>query len=178
MLRSKLKKAVVATGLVAAIATSVNAAADNEIIITGTVSSSVVVGFADVSGQAANTGLFVGADIDVGTVLPGADFTTVSNSIYVKTNHTGGIGMTITDSAAAAGVLKDTLAVGADIPVTYTLNGAGYTVGTTGSVTITTGINDGTGALANPFIVNPDAAAADQSVGTYTATLNVAIAAL
>jgi len=173
-LKSLLNKVALAAGVVALSMSSVNGAADNEIIITGDVSSSMVVGFADVSGEAAAAGRFVGADIALGTVLPGADFTTSTQNIYVNSNSATGVQIKVDDAAVGAGVLVN----GANtIPVAYSFGSTGaYTVdsGTYVSLTATTSAGS---AIEDTFIINPDVTAGGQAVGTYSVTLNVTVAA-
>ena len=175
-MKSIVKKALVTIGLVSAIATTANAAAANdEIEITGTVTTAMVAGFSDVSAETGTAaGLFIAADINLGAELPGATWAADTSAIFVKTNSASGVSMTITDAGAAAGVLK--LAGGADVPVTYSLMGAGYVVDTDGAVSLCAAPNDGTVTVGD-FVVTPDALAADQAGGDYTVLLNVVLAA-
>ena len=171
-MKSILSKAVATIGLVSVMASSANAVAlDNEIFITGAVSTTVVVGLVDVSGGGTND-TFVGADIDLGTVAANGTFAPQSFDVYVLTNNAAGVAMTITN-AGAAGVLTGP---GANIPVAYSLEGAGYTVDTTGAVTIAAGTSDGA-TSESTLVVTPAQVAVDQVAGTYTATLDVTVAA-
>ena len=172
-MKSILNKMLVTIGLVSAIAISANAAAgDNQIIITGDVSTTVVVGFADVSGGGTND-TFVGQDIALGTVAANGTFAPQTFDVYVLTNNAAGVSMAITN-LGAAGVLTGP---GVSIPVTYSLEGAGYTVDTTGAVNIVTTTSNGS-TIESAFVVTPDAAAVDQVAGTYSTTLDVTVAAL
>ena len=174
-MKNILNKLVMTAGVIALSATSINAAADNTIVITGDVSASVVVGFADVSAEAANAGRFVSTpDIDLGAVLPGADFTTVTRDIFVNTNSTTGASITLTDASTNAGALMN----GANtVPVAYSFTNTGaYTVGTTGAVALNAGVNAGSVAV-DTLTINPDVTAGGQAVGTYSTTLTVVIAA-
>ncbi len=163
------------SGLITLGATSANAAADNTISISGVVSSSVVVGFADVSAEAANAGRFVSTpDIDLGTVLPGGDFTTVTRDVYVNTNSTTGASITLTDGTGNAGALMS----GANsIPVAYSFANTGaYTVGTTGAVALNAGTSNGS-VIVDTLTINPNVTAGGQALGTYSTTLTVTVAA-
>ncbi len=160
-----------AVAVVAALGLMPVSAADNQIIINGTVGTVSVVGFQDVSAETTD-GLFVGATLDLGTAAPGADFTTLTKDIYVLTNNSAGVAITLTDAAASNGDLQGP---GANIPVVYSLMGAAYTLGV--QKTLTTTPKDGTTTVGT-FVANPDPAAADQTPGTYTVTLNVAVTAL
>ena len=173
MIKSILKKALVATGLVAAIATTVNAASDDTIVITGTVSDSMVVGFQDVSGEVAAAGRFVGADVALGSVLPGSTWTAQTKNIYVNTNSATGVSMTLNDAAGAAGVLSGT---GADVAVAYTLMGGAYTVDSGVAVSLV-GAADAGSVSVGDLVITPAATDGAQTVGTYTVTLNVVLAA-
>ena len=173
MLKDIMKKALVATSLVGMIATSVNAAADDTIVITGTVSDSMVVGFQDVSAEAASTGRFVGADVALGAVLPGSTWTAQTKNIFVNTNSTTGVKMTIDDAAGAAGVLQGP---GANVAVTYNLMGAGYTVDSGTAVSLVA-VADAGSVSVGDLIITPAATGGAQTVGTYTVTLNVTLAA-
>ena len=173
-MKNVLSKALATIGLVSMIATAANAAADNEIIITGDVSTTVVVGFADVSGGGTND-TFVGEDIALGTIAAGATFAPQTFNVYVLTNNAAGVSMTITDGAG--GIAGELQGAGVDIPVTYSLEGATYTPGTTGAVNIVTTVSDGA-TSESAFVVTPDAAATSQTAGTYTTTLNVTVAAI
>lgn len=173
MVKDYLKKALVGAGLVSAMVASLNAAADDTIVITGTVNSSMVVGFADVSAEAASAGRFVGADVALGSVLPGAAFTESTQPIFVNTNSATGVKMKLDDAAAAAGVLQG---AGANIPVTYTLMGAAYTVDS-GSYVSLVGTTDAGSVSVGDLVITPAATAADQATGAYTVTLNVTLAA-
>ena len=176
MLKSIFKKAVLTIGLVSAIATSANAAADDSIVITGMVTDSMVVGFADVSGEATAAGRFVGADVALGSVLPGTAWTPTTKNIYVNTNSATGVKMKLDDAAVAAGVLKDVAAVGADVAVAYTLMGAAYTVDSGAYVSLIGAANAGSVSVGDLVITSAVTDAA-QAVGTYTVTLNVTLAA-
>ena len=175
-MKNILNKAIMAIGLVSMIATSANAAAGNDQIeITGTVTTSMVVGFQDVSletGTAA--GLFIAADINLGSKLPGETWDINTQNIYVKTNAANGVSMTVTDNVAAAGVLK--LAGGVDVPVVYNIMGAGYSVDVDGPVSLCVAPNDGTVSVGD-FVATPAALAGDQAGGDYTTLLNVLLSA-
>lgn len=171
-MKSILNKMLVTIGLVSAIATSANAAAgNNQIIITGDVSTTVVVGFSDVSGGGTND-TFVGEDIALGTIAANGTFGAQTFDVYVLTNNAAGVSMAITGSLAGA-----LTGPGANIPVTYSLEGAGYNVGTTGAVNIVTTVSDGA-TIESAFVVTPDQAATNQAAGTYSTTLDVTVAAL
>ena len=175
-MKSILTKALVAIGLVSAIATSANAAAANDtIVITGTVTVSMVAGFSDVSGQTGTAaGLFIGEDVALGSKLAGETWVAQTKNIFVKTNSATGVKMTLTDAdAGQAGVLQ--LAGGADVAVGYNLMTAAYTVDTTGAVSLVAGPNAGTVSVGD-LVITPAALAADQAGGDYTTTLNVTLA--
>lgn len=170
-----LNKIALATGVALLSLSSVNGAADNTIEISGDVSSSVVVGFSDVSGAAANAGLFDGsaATIALGAVLPGADFTTSVQNVFVKTNSATGASITLTDGSANAGALMNGVET---IPVTYTVGVTPYVVGTTGAVSLNAGTDAGSVAVTT-FTINPDVTTGVQVPGTYSTTLTVVVAA-
>ena len=173
-MKSLLNKVAVAASVMVLGVSSANAVAlDNEIYLTGVVSEDTVVGFADVSGEAAAANRFVGVDLDLGSTLAGAAFAVSTSPIFVRTNSATGASMTVTDSAAAAGVLSGP---GADIAVTYTLMGAPYVVDTTGAVSLVATTNAGSVTVGD-FVATSAATGGAQVVGTYTATLNVTIAA-
>ena len=174
-MKSLLNKVAVAAGLVVLSMSSVDAAADNEIIITGDVSSSMVVGFGLVDGEAAAAGRFVGADIALGAVLPGADFTTSVQNVYVNSNSTTGVKIKIDDAVPAnAGVLVNGVNT---IPVAYSFGSTGaYTVDSGTFVSLTATTTGGT-AVEDTFTIDPAVTAGGQAVGTYTVTLNVTVAA-
>jgi len=173
MVKGYFKKAVVAASLVSAMSTSLIAAADDTIVITGTVSDSIVVGFTDVSAEATAAGRFVGADIALGSVLPGDTWAAVTKNIFVKTNSATGVKMKLDDAAAAAGVLQG---AGADIAVTYNLMGGAYTVDSGAYVSLV-GTTDAGSVSVGDLVITPAATDGAQTVGDYTVTLNVTLAA-
>ena len=173
MIKNVLKKIAITTLLASAMATSVNAAADGEIIITGTVTDSMVVGFVDVSAEAAAAGRFVGADVALGAALPGAAWTAVTKNIFVNTNSASGVKMKVDDSVVAAGVLSGP---GADVAVAYTLMGGAYTVDSGTFISLIGTTNAGSISVGD-FVITPAATAGTQTVGTYTTTLNVTLQA-
>lgn len=173
MIKGYFKKALVSVGLVSAMIASLNAAADDTIVITGTVSDSMVVGFSDVSGEVAAAGKFIGADVALGSVLPGDTWTAVTKNIFVKTNSATGVKMKLDDAAAAAGVLQGP---GADVAVTYNLMGGAYTVDS-GTYVSLVGTTDAGSVSVGDLVITPDATDGAQTVGDYTVTLNVTLAA-
>jgi len=160
---------------------------DNEIDITGTVLSGAVVGFSDMSDQ----DLFSGdsaivkfkdpGQIDLGIIGVGETFAdNLTQNIYVKTNDTNGVSMTITDptnNGNLKGVDSNDAPNGETITMAYKLMGSDYVIGTTGAVTVASGKDDGTTKQGN-FEMNPSAASANQAAGTYGTVLTVAIAVL
>jgi len=114
----------------------------------------------------------VGLDVALGTVAANGQFAAQSFNVYVLTNNALGVSMEITNGTA--GVLTGP---GANIAVAYQLEAAPYVVDTTGPVAIVAAPSDGA-TIESTFVVTPAQAAANQAAGTYTTTLNVAIAAL
>jgi len=160
---------------------------DNEIDITGTVLSGAVVGFSDMSGEA----LFSGdsaivkfkdpGQINLGIIGVGETFEdNLVQPIYVKTNDTNGVSMTITDPTNSGNLNglddhgKDN---GESINMSYKLMGVDYIIGTTGAVTVASGKNDGT-KKQGEFKMIPDAATSNQAAGTYGTVLTVTISTL
>lgn len=181
-----MKRLLSIIALGALLSSGVNAA-DNQIDITGTVLSGAVVGFADMSGEA----LFSGdtaivkfkdpSQINLGTIGVGETFADgLTQNIYVKTNDTNGVSMSITDGTNS-GNLKGLDSAGADngetIDVSYNLMGAAYTLGTTGAVTLVATKDLGSTSVGD-LVMTPSAATTNQGAGTYGTVLTVTIAVL
>jgi hypothetical protein len=181
-----MKKLLSIAAVAALFATGMNAA-DDQIDITGTVLSGAVVGFVEMSGEAlfsGDVGIVKFKDpgqINLGIIGVGETFAdNLSQDIYVKTNDTNGVSMTITDTVNnghLTGIDNAGADNGEDINMAYTLMGTDYTVGTTGAVTVASGKDDGTTDQGD-FVMAPVAAKANQAAGTYGTVLTVAIAVL
>jgi len=160
-------------------------ATDNEIELTGEVLSGAVVGFEAVDTQP----LFSGdnsivrfkdpGQIDIGTVGAGSDFTTnLSHDIFVHTNDTNGVTMTITDASGMNGVLRGFDSANnfvGTIFTSYKLMGTTYTPSSTGARDLVTGKNLGS-TMVGKFEIVPDHVPDFQSAGDYGTVLTVAIA--
>jgi opacity protein-like surface antigen len=182
-----MMKKLLSIAAVAALLTTGAFAADNQIDITGTVLSGAVVGFSDMSGE----NLFLLDDaivkfkdpgqIDLGIIGVGETFADqLTQTIFVKTNDTNGVSMTITDtvnSGHLTGVDNAGADNGEDIDMAYNVMGAAYLIGTTGAVDLVTAKNTG-GNSVGDFVMPPDAATANQGAGDYGTVLTVAIAVL
>lgn len=170
-MKSILSKAVATIGLVSVMASSANAVAgDNEIFITGDVSSTVSVGFVNVSANTTDAGRFVGHDVSLPAIIAGGTFAQQSLPVYCLTNNAGGVSINISGTAA----LVDEAAVGADIPLTFAFDAGAYTLGTT--VQLVAGTSDGA-TIEDNFVITPAATPGTQAVGTYSQTLTVTVAA-
>jgi len=160
---------------------------DNEIDITGTVLSGAVVGFSNMSTEA----LFLGDNaivkfkdpdkINLGIIGVGETFAdNLIQHIYVKTNDTNGVSMTITDSTNSGnlkGFDNHGVANEETITMAYKLMGSDYVIGTTNAVNLVTAKNVGSDSVGD-FEMIPTAATANQAAGTYGTVLTVTIATL
>ena len=181
-----MKKLLSIAAVAALLVTSVNAA-DDQIDITGTVLSGAVVGFSDMSGEA----LFSGdtaivkfkdpGQIDLGIIGVGETFAdNLTQNVYVKTNDTNGVSMTITDtvnSGHLTGVDSAGVDNTEDINMAYNLMNNAYTIGTTGAVNLVTAKDTGDTSVGD-FVMIPTQATSNQGAGTYGTVLTVAIAVL
>ena len=182
-----MKKLLSIMAIGALFSTTAFATNDNKIDIIGTVLSGAVVGFSDMSQEA----LFSGdsaivkfkdpGQINLGIIGVGETFeNNLVQSIYVKTNDTNGVTMTITDptnSGNLNGLDDHSTDNGESITMSYKLMGLDYTIGTTGAVTVASGKDDGK-TKQGEFKMIPDAATANQAAGTYGTVLTVTIATL
>ncbi|NPA60458.1 MAG: hypothetical protein GXO30_08405 [Epsilonproteobacteria bacterium] len=172
----KLLSSVLVAGLLGAVAVN---AADDEIVLEGTVTAGAVVGFENVSGESLGTGSTAvikfkdpGASIDFGTKAPGETFDAITKDLYVKTNNGPGVTMELTDATNSGNLAH---ADGDTISIAYELMGSSYTIGTTGAVDLVTAVNDGTSSVGT-LKMTPAELTAIQKAGDYTTTLSVTIA--
>ena len=172
----RLLSSVLVVGLLGVVGAN---AADNEIVLEGTVTAGAVVGFEDVSSESLGNGSTAvikfkdpGAAIDFGQKAPGETFDAITKDLYVKTNNGAGVTMEITD-ATNSGNLAHT--DGDTIAVTYELMSSAYTVGTTGAVDLVTAVNDGSSSVGT-LKMTPAQLTAIQKAGDYRTTLSVTIA--
>jgi len=166
-------KKILSIVAIGALFTSYAVATENEIYVHGVVKPSAIVGFSAVNGEnllsSSPYSKFMGADVDLGDLALGTEDVTEA-SIFVKTNATGTITMSLADT-----LNNGTLKSGTNemIP-TYSYGSTAFALGT--AMTLTTGTNNGSAALSDKFkvAVTPTAT---QVAGTYSTTLAVTIAA-
>jgi len=178
-------KKLLSTVMIATLLSTTAFAVDNQINITGTVLSGAVVGFSDMSEEA----LFSGDDaivkfkdpgqINLGTIGVGETFAdNLEKDIYVKTNDTNGVTITLTDTTNSGnlkGMDNHNTANGETINMSYKVMNSDYTIGTTGAVDLVTTKDSGKNSVGT-FKMIPDTATSNQGAGTYGTVLTVTIA--
>ena len=149
--------------------------AANQIALTAQIGSKALVGFSDLSSASVSGETFVDDalnSLDFGTENAGDTHGSITRPIYVSTNNSAGVSMTISDNANS-GSLKhssgdDTIGMG------YSFDGTDIALGT--SFNVATSINAGSTSVGD-MIFTPSASASDIAAGTYSTTLTVTIAA-
>ena len=126
----KLLSSVLVAGLLGVVGAN---AADNQIVIQGTVTAGAVVGFSDMSAESLGSGSTAvlkfkdpGAAIDFGQYAPGETMPSITKDLFVKTN-TSGVSIPIDESRYNDKLYQAIKEKG--LKLSYKVMGSSYTIG-------------------------------------------------